>query len=43
VQRLDALGYEPIGGTAEQFAATIKADIPKYAKIVKAAGIKAGP
>lgn len=40
-QRLDALGYEPIGGTAEQFAATIKADIPKYAKIVKAAGIKA--
>jgi tripartite-type tricarboxylate transporter receptor subunit TctC len=40
-QRLDALGYEPIGGTAEQFAATIRADIPKYAKIVKAAGIKA--
>lgn len=42
VQRLDALGYEPIGGTAEQFAATIRTDIPKYAKIVKAAGIKAG-
>jgi tripartite-type tricarboxylate transporter receptor subunit TctC len=42
VQRLDALGYEPIGGTAEQFAATIRSDIPKYAKIVKAAGIKAG-
>jgi len=40
-QRLDALGYEPIGGTAEQFAATIRADIPRYAKIVKAAGIKA--
>lgn len=42
MQRLDTLGYEPIGGTAEQFAATIRADIPKYAKIVKEAGIKAG-
>lgn len=41
VQRLDALGYEPIGGTPEQFAAAIKADIPKYARIVKMAGIKA--
>jgi len=41
MQRLDALGYEAIGGTAEQFAATIKADIPRYAKIVKTAGIKA--
>jgi tripartite-type tricarboxylate transporter receptor subunit TctC len=41
MQRLEALGYEPIGGTAEQFAATIRADIPQYAKIVKTAGIKA--
>ncbi len=42
-QRLDALGYESIGGTPEQFAATIRADIPRYAKIVKTAGIKAEP
>ncbi len=41
VQRLGALGYEPLGGTPEQFAATIKTDIAKYAKIVKSAGIKA--
>jgi tripartite-type tricarboxylate transporter receptor subunit TctC len=41
MQRLGALGYEPLGGTAEQFAATIKTDIVKYAKIVKSAGIKA--
>jgi len=41
IQRLDALGYESIGGTPEQFAATIKSDIAKYAKIVKTAGIKA--
>jgi len=41
VHRLAALGYEPLGGTPEQFAATIKTDIAKYAKIVKSAGIKA--
>ncbi len=41
LQRLGALGYEPLGGTPEQFAATIRNDIAKYAKIVKAAGIKA--
>lgn len=41
LQRLGVLGYEPLGGTAEQFAATIKTDIGKYAKIVKDAGIKA--
>ena len=40
-QRLDVLGYEAIGGTPEQFAATIRADIPRYATIVKTAGIKA--
>lgn len=39
VQRLGALSYEPIGGTPEQFAATITADIANYARIVKAAGI----
>lgn len=41
LQRLGTLGYEPLGGTPEQFAATIRTDIAKYAKIVKAAGIKA--
>jgi tripartite-type tricarboxylate transporter receptor subunit TctC len=41
IQRLGTLGYEPIGGSPEQFAATIKSDIGKYAKIVKTAGIKA--
>ena len=41
-QRLNSLGYEAIGGSAEQFAATIKSDIASYAKIIKAAGIKSG-
>lgn len=40
VQRLGGLGYEPLGGSAEQFAATIRNDIVKYAKIVKDAGIQ---
>ncbi|HSQ05156.1 MAG TPA: tripartite tricarboxylate transporter substrate-binding protein, partial [Burkholderiales bacterium] len=40
-QRLKSLGYEPIGGTPEQFAATIKSDIAKYGKVIRAAGIKA--
>jgi len=41
VQRLNTLGYEPIGGSAEQFAATIKSDVVKYGKVIRAAGIKA--
>ena len=41
IQRLGALGYEPIGGSPEQFTATIKSDIGIYARIVKTAGIKA--
>lgn len=41
LQRLNTLGYEPIGGTPEQFAATIKSDIAKYGKVIRAAGIKA--
>jgi tripartite-type tricarboxylate transporter receptor subunit TctC len=39
--RLDQLGYEPVGDGAEAFAATIRADIAKYARVIKAAGIKA--
>ena len=40
LQRLHTLGYEPLGGSPEQLAATIKADVPKYAGILKSAGIK---
>jgi tripartite-type tricarboxylate transporter receptor subunit TctC len=39
MQRLNALGYEPLPGTPEQFAATLKSDIQLYADIVKRAGI----
>lgn len=38
--RLAQLGTEPVGGTPEQFAATIKADTARWAKVVKDANIQ---
>ena len=40
-QRFEQLGYDPIGDTSSEFTATIRADIEKFAKVIKAAGIKA--
>ena len=34
------LGLEPIGNSPEEFAAVIKSEIPKWAKVIKEAGIK---
>ena len=39
-ERFETLGVEPLGGTSQQFAATIKTDTEKWAKVVKDAGIK---
>ncbi len=39
--RLAELGLEPVGDTPEQFDATIRSEIDRWAKVVKAAGIKA--
>jgi len=39
-ERLDGLGVEVLGGTVEQFAATIRSDTSKWAKVVKDAGIQ---
>jgi len=38
--RFEQLGYDPIGNTSAEFAATIRSDIEKFAKVIKAAGIK---
>jgi tripartite-type tricarboxylate transporter receptor subunit TctC len=38
--RFDQLGYDPIGDSSAEFTATIKSDIEKFAKIIRAAGIK---
>ncbi len=40
-QRLAAMGATPGGGTSEQFASFIRAETDKWAKVVKAAGLKA--
>jgi tripartite-type tricarboxylate transporter receptor subunit TctC len=39
--RLTALGFDPIGGTPKQFAERIRSEIDKWAKVIRAAGIKA--
>ena len=39
-KRLDEEGADPAGGTPEQFAALIKADIPRWGKVVKDSGAK---
>ncbi|MDB5750968.1 MAG: tripartite tricarboxylate transporter substrate binding protein [Ramlibacter sp.] len=38
--RMQQLGMEPVGSTAEQYTAQIRQDIDKWAAIVKTAGIK---
>jgi tripartite-type tricarboxylate transporter receptor subunit TctC len=38
--KLGDLGVEGIGGSPDELAAVIKAEIPKWAKVIKEAGIK---
>jgi tripartite-type tricarboxylate transporter receptor subunit TctC len=40
-ERFAGLGIEPVGNTPDQFAAEIKEDITRWAKVVKAANIRA--
>ena len=39
-ERFSALGIEPVGGSPAQFAATINADMARWATVVKKAGIR---
>jgi len=39
-ERLPTLGFEPIGSTPEEFEAQIKAEIEKWARIVRDANVK---
>jgi tripartite-type tricarboxylate transporter receptor subunit TctC len=39
-ERLTGMGNEPVAGTPESFGAFIREEIPKWAKVIKAAGIK---
>jgi hypothetical protein len=38
--KLDSLGFEAIADTPERFAARIKAEVPKWAKVIEAAKIE---
>jgi tripartite-type tricarboxylate transporter receptor subunit TctC len=38
-ERLQALGFEPLGNTPEEFAVAQKAELPQWAALVKAAGV----
>jgi tripartite-type tricarboxylate transporter receptor subunit TctC len=41
-ERMNKLGFEPVGSTAEQFDGHIRAEVAKWAKVVKDAGIVLG-
>ena len=40
-ERLDALAFDPVGGTSQQFAAYVKTEIAKWGKVVREGSIKA--
>jgi tripartite-type tricarboxylate transporter receptor subunit TctC len=40
-ERVAALGFDIVASTPEQFAAQVKAEIEKWGKVIKAAGLKA--
>jgi tripartite-type tricarboxylate transporter receptor subunit TctC len=40
-ERLSALGFEPVGSTPEEFAMQMKLEMEKWAKVIRAANIKA--
>jgi tripartite-type tricarboxylate transporter receptor subunit TctC len=39
-QKLIDLGFEPIGGTPEQYGQVIASEIDKWSKVIKAANIR---
>jgi tripartite-type tricarboxylate transporter receptor subunit TctC len=40
-ERLDALAFEPVGGSPQQSASYVKAEIAKWGKVVRDGNIKA--
>jgi tripartite-type tricarboxylate transporter receptor subunit TctC len=39
-KRFEQMNIEPIGNSPEEFSAVIAKELPKWAKVIKAAGIK---
>jgi tripartite-type tricarboxylate transporter receptor subunit TctC len=42
-ERMAVLSLEPVANTPEEFAGRIKAEIPKWGKVIRDANIKAEP
>jgi tripartite-type tricarboxylate transporter receptor subunit TctC len=40
-ERLDTLGFEPVANTPEECTAFFRAEMAKWSKVIKAAGIRA--
>jgi tripartite-type tricarboxylate transporter receptor subunit TctC len=40
-EKLSGVGFTPVGGSAESFTAHIRAEMDRWAKVIKARGIKA--
>jgi tripartite-type tricarboxylate transporter receptor subunit TctC len=40
-ERFASDGFEPVGNSPEEFSSFLREEIPKWAKVVKAIGIKA--
>ena len=38
-QKLADMGFEPLGSTPDEFAASVKAETPRWAELIKAAGV----
>ena len=41
-ERLSGLGFDPVGSTGEEFAAQMKLEMEKWARVIRAANLK-GP
>ncbi len=39
-EKMSAIGFEPVSATPDEFATRIRAEIPKWAKLVRDANIK---
>jgi len=39
-EKMEAIGYEPAAVPPDEFKARIKADMPKWAKVIRDAGIR---
>jgi len=40
-EKVNALGFDVVASTREEFSAQVRAEVDKWGKVVKAAGIKA--